>query len=146
MRQDGFFTARVFTPAFKQAAVSRLDAGEPVSAVARDLGVARRVVYRWREAYRAEGSAGLSRKRGRKVGWRKPPPGERPPGVQDGAPGEPRDAAAKLARAEARIAELERLIGRQQADLDFFRRALRALDATARQSAGATASTRSSGR
>jgi hypothetical protein len=31
-------------------------------------------------------------------------------------------------RAQARIAELERLVGRQQADLDFFREALRSWD------------------
>lgn len=30
-----------------------------------------------------------------------------------------------LKQAQARIAELERLVGRQQVDLDFFRRALR---------------------
>jgi hypothetical protein len=36
----------------------------------------------------------------------------------------------ELARAKARIAELERLIGRQQADLHFFREALRLWDAT----------------
>ena len=47
--------------------------------------------------------------------------------------------------AKARIAELERLIGRQQADLHFFREALRLWDATSR-SGGAPASMRSSKR
>ena len=32
---------------------------------------------------------------------------------------------AALARAKARIEELKRLVGRQQLDLDFFRKALR---------------------
>ena len=35
---------------------------------------------------------------------------------------------AELARAKARIEELERLVGRQQLDLDFFRKALRLAD------------------
>ena len=35
---------------------------------------------------------------------------------------------AELARAKARIAELERKIGRQELDLDFFRKALRLFD------------------
>jgi hypothetical protein len=34
----------------------------------------------------------------------------------------------ELAEAQARIAELERLVGRQQADMDFFRKALRSWD------------------
>jgi transposase len=141
MKQDRFFSARVFSAAFKQAAVERVEAGEPVGAVARELGVARRVLYRWREAWRAEGAAGLNRKRGRKVGWRKRPP-TAPPDEEVRSP----DARALLERAERRIAELERLVGRQQADLDFFRRALQALDASAEQSKPATPSTRSSRR
>jgi transposase len=140
MSQDQFFSARVFSPAFKQAAIARVEAGEPVGAVARELGLARRVLYRWREAWRAEGAAGLNRKRGRKVGWRKPPGALR----EDGPRLE--NAAALRERAERRIAELERLVGRQQADLDFFRRALQALDATASESTSATGPTRSSKR
>ena len=38
-------------------------------------------------------------------------------------------SVAELARAKARIEELERLVGRQQLDLDFFRKALRLADA-----------------
>ncbi len=34
--------------------------------------------------------------------------------------------ADPLAQAQAQVAELERLVGRQQVDLDFFRRALAA--------------------
>jgi transposase len=141
MSQDRFFTARVFSAAFKQAAIARVEAGEPIGAVAHELGLARRVLYRWREAWRAEGVAGLNRKRGRKVGWRKRPPGASPEN-------EPRskNAASLRERAERRIAELERLVGRQQADLDFFRRALQALDATASEGTSATDSTRSSRR
>ncbi|MGH8324931.1 MAG: hypothetical protein ACRETD_14220, partial [Steroidobacteraceae bacterium] len=94
-----------------------------------------------------QGAAGLNRKRGRKVGWRTPPPA--PPASCEPASADAGPSAAggadELARAEARIAELERIIGRQQMDLAFFREALRRWDATSR-SAGAPASTRSSKR
>ncbi len=48
-----------------------------------------------------------------------------------------------LAKAKARIGELERLVGRQQADLDFFREALRSWDAR-RRGSGAPISSPSS--
>ena len=55
-----------------------------------------------------------------------------------------------LARAKARIAELERKVGKQQMDLDFFREALRLIDAleakTLAAKTNATSSTRSSKR
>jgi transposase len=123
---------RVFTTDFKELAVLRLDAGEPVSALAAELGVRRKLLYDWAKAYRRHGAAGLNRKRGPK------PKGEgpcSPPALT--LPSEP------LARAQARIAELERLVGRQQVDLDFFRRALRLTDA-APASGTAPTSTRSS--
>jgi hypothetical protein len=44
------------------------------------------------------------------------------------------------ARAEARIAELERTIGRQQVALDFFQKALRSWDAKRRSSAATISS------
>jgi hypothetical protein len=76
--------------------------------------------------------------------------GPRGGGGGAGAPAPPRaaDAAAprpadELIQAKARIAELERLVGRQQADLHFFREALRLWDATM-PSDVALASTRSS--
>jgi transposase len=53
------------------------------------------------------------------------------------------EPAAELAKAQARIAELERLVGRQQVDLHFFREALRLWDATSHDS-GAPTFTRSS--
>jgi hypothetical protein len=61
--------------------------------------------------------------------------------AEDGA----RVEAEELTLARTRIAELERVIGRQQVDLDFFREALRLMDATL-PSATATNSTRSSKR
>jgi hypothetical protein len=53
-----------------------------------------------------------------------------------------------LLKAERRIAELERKIGRQQVELDFFQRALRQVKDVRQRSGtlGAPASTRSSKR
>ncbi len=104
---------RQFSDAFKEAAVRRLEGGEKIGAVAAAIGVRRKLLYQWRDAWRAMGSAGFNRKRGRKAGWKAAAP-----------------ASQELRKAQARIAELERLIGRQQADLHFFREALRLWDAT----------------
>jgi hypothetical protein len=65
----------------------------------------------------------------------------RSPGPDAVAPAAP--ASRELRKAQARIAELERVIGRQQADLHFFREALRLWDATPPKG-GAPISTRSS--
>lgn len=121
---------RVFTTEFKERAVMRLEAGASASALATELGVRRKLLYDWRQAYREDGVAGLNRKRGRKPGRL---PAKREP------------AGDALSQAQARIAELERLVGRQQVDIDFFRRALRLIDAEP-ASGSAANSTRSSKR
>jgi transposase-like protein len=134
---------RQFSNAFKEAAVRRLEGGEKVAAVAAAIGVRRKLLYEWREAWRRLGSAGLNRQRGRKPGWRAAEAGAaaaRSPGPDAVAPAAP--ASRELKQAQARIAELERLIGRQQADLHFFREALRLWDATP-PNGGAPISTRS---
>jgi transposase-like protein len=113
--------------AFKVKAIKRVERGEGVSPVARDLGVTRKALHDWVRAYKAFGPEGLNRKRGPKPGRRRLKP------LPDVAAGEGRGA---LAAAQLRIAELERVIGRQQLDLDFFRQALRALDGKARQGKG----------
>ena len=125
-------TPRLFTTEFKERAVLRLEAGEQFSALAAELGVRRKLLYDWRKAYRQLGVAGLNRKRG-------PKPHEQGSRLSPDhtAPADP------LMQAQARIAELERLVGRQQVDLDFFRRALRLTDAGVPSSI-APASTRSS--
>ena len=123
-------TPRGFTTEFKERAVLRLESGASASALARELGVRRKLLYAWRQAYRDQGAAGLNRKRGPKPGKVR---------MKRETAGDP------LSRAEARIAELERLIGQQQVDLDFFRRALRLTDA-APASGTAPTSTRSSKR
>src|SRR4029450_12778303 len=108
-------TIRAFSREFKLKVVRRMLAGENVSALARELKVLRKDLYVWRDRFRSGGPEAL-RGRGRppkagsaRVGrstTRKPP---------ISAP----DAASK------QIAELERKIGQQQVELDFFRQALR---------------------
>ena len=110
---------RVFTRAFKLSAVRRMHAGEDVGALARELGVRRKLLYDWREHFRNEGPEGL-RPRGRPS--------------NDGVAGV--GAADELAVAQARIVELERKIGQQQVDLDFFRAALRQVGGGRRRSGG----------
>ena len=68
--------------------------------------------------------AGLNRKRGPKPGPRKLRPLAEP--AAKGGSGE-------LAQARTKIAELERKIGQQALDIDFFHKALRALDAAITQ-------------
>jgi transposase len=106
----------------------RLEAGAPVSALALEAGVLRKSLYQWRAAYKTLGAAGLNRKRGPKPGGRASGgPAAAASGPPDARPPDP-EPPDELARAQARIAELERLVGRQQTDLDFFRKALRSWD------------------
>src|SRR5213592_3151300 len=107
---------RTFPTAYKLKAIKRAEGGEGVLPVARKLGISRKLLHDWIKAWKAYGPEGLNRKPGPKPGRRKRKP------VQ--ADGKKRSA---LAQASARIAELERLVGRQQLDIDFFRKALRAL-------------------
>jgi transposase-like protein len=46
---------RVFSTTFKESAVLRLAAGERLAEVARELGIARKLLYEWRAAYRRFG-------------------------------------------------------------------------------------------
>ena len=138
---------RQYSNDFKERIVIRLEAGERIAAVAEEAGVKRKLLYQWREAYRAMGVAGFNRKRGPKPGWKER---RAAAGRSASAPAVSPDAVASAARpaddlkkAEARIAELERVIGRQQADLHFFREALRLWDAMS-PDGGAPTSTRSS--
>jgi transposase-like protein len=57
-------SAAPWSRAFKLAALLRMEAGENVSALARELGIRRKFLYQWRARFRAEGPAGL-RSRGR---------------------------------------------------------------------------------
>ena len=123
-------TGRVFSLEFKERVAQRILNGESVSALHHELQIKRSVLYRWRDAYRKEGVAGLQRGRGR------------PPRVPNPPPAGDAGAAAAL-----RIAELERKVGQQALDLDFFRRAFKRVKESRRKPAepGATASTEKSG-
>jgi transposase len=124
----------------KLALLGRIEAGEGPAAVAREAGVLRKSLYEWRAAYRAHGAAGLE--------WpRRPKPGGRVAEGRASADGGPSAARPpdSLAKANRRIAELERLVGRQQADLDFFHEALRSWGEK-RRASGAPISSRSSKR
>ena len=131
-------TPRYLSREEKEGLVRRLEAGERIAALAAETGVLRKSLYEWRTAYRAMGAAGLNRKRGPKPGGRA---AVEPPSADAGPPAaRPPD---ELARAKARVAELERLVGRQQADLDFFREALRSWDERRRASGAPISSPRS---
>ena len=124
---------RQFPTAYKLKAIKRVERGEGVLPVARELGISRKILHDWIKAWNADGPDGLNRKPGPKPGPRKLKPVP--------ANEEKRSAPA---RASARIAELERLVGRQQMDIDFFRKALRALERPAAQGKPASASSKSS--
>jgi transposase len=142
---------------FKLSAVRRMVEGVNVSALSRELQVKRKRLYAWLACFRSGGPEAL-RPRGR------PPKVVDPPGEPEAVgieksepplavapspkPAAPADtvSAAEHAAAQRRIAALERVIGRQQMEMDFFRRALRRVG-DARQptgGSGGTASTRSS--
>ena len=96
-----------YSTEFKQDAVSRMgQGGKTITALAKQLGVRRKFLYVWRERLQAGGKAALERPVGR-------PPGSKSKSVST----QPTPSAAEL-----RIAELERLLGRKQVELDFFKR------------------------
>ena len=67
LSEEGWMTdgkARQYARAFKLAALERMAAGENVSALSRELGIRRRLLYQWREAVRRGGVEAL-RGRGR---------------------------------------------------------------------------------
>ena len=143
---------RQFSREFKLAAVSRMAAGENVSALSRELGVARKGLYQWRDRVRLGGAVAL-RSRGRMTKAERAQMQVEAVGVE--AVSAPRPERKRhrppappdeLARTQERIAKLERKIGRQQLELDFFQRALRHVGEVQPPSGvpGGTASTRSS--
>jgi len=130
--------SRIFSREFKLEAVRRIEAGENVSALARELTVKREILYRWRDAHRLGGPEAL-RLRGR------------PSRSEAVAMAAARGIAGKandLAEARWQIEQLQRKVGQQQLDLDFFKQALRHMQALgeADGAPGATASTPSSRR
>ncbi len=111
---------RVFSREFKVGIVRRMLAGENVSALARELRFSRKDLYVWRDRFLAGGPEAL-RGRGR------PPKAEAAglAGSSTRAKTLPDTPAAELEAAHKRIAELERKVGQQHVELDFFQQALR---------------------
>jgi len=95
--------------------VDRVMAGESPAALARELGIAKKFLYEWRDAGR--GSQGA-------------------PKVKKQEADSPEVAKAK--RLQARILQLEQLLGRQTAELSFFEAALRSVKGTCRKSGANT--------
>ena len=111
-------TIKTYPTAFKVAAIRRIESGEAVLHVARELGVSRKLLHDWKKAWGLKGLDGLNTKRGPKPGPKLMRPiGEVPL----------KRSTSELGAAHARIAELERKIGQQAIDIDFFQRALRVL-------------------
>lgn len=113
-------SAKGFSREFKLAAIARIDAGEKVARIARDLGVSRVALYRWRDQLRRGGVVG---RRVRSAGS-----ADKPSGAVERVP--PPELPAELVRARERIAELERKVGQQEVELDFFKGALRRIEAS----------------
>src|ERR1700733_2137327 len=98
--------ARKYSVDFKQEAVRRMAQATTIVGLANELGVRRKLLYQWRDQFVAEGRLGLERRKGR-------PPGSRSQSL----------SPPELSTAELRIAELERLLGRKQLEVDFLKRA-----------------------
>jgi transposase len=132
----------------KLAAVKRMLAGEKVPLLAKEIGTTRKSLYAWRASYLRGGAQAL---RGRGEPWASVE-AEPPPQASAAAPPLPgsgeQPALAELAKARGRIRELERKVGQQQLDLDFFQHALRTIREGRQPSdgSGAKSSTRASRR
>ena len=97
-----------YSAEFKKAAVDRMATHGNVQALADELGIRRKFLYHWRDQLRKLGIAALARGPGRPKG---------PTKKVEKAP------VAVVNADKARIAELERLLGRKQLEVDFFKQA-----------------------
>lgn len=123
---------REFSREFKLSAVKQVLAGCRVAAVAQALQVPSGRIYSWVRHYRQGGVEALRPARRPRKGF----------GVLE------LESGKDLATARRRIEELERKVGQQQVELDFFRQALRQVGEARRPSdgPGVRTSTRSSRR
>ena len=121
---------RVYSVELKLKTLERMRAGEPVSKLAAEIGVLPGKLYEWRETYRK--NAGKFRRRGR--------PGGLAEAVAAGVVVED-----DLTAAQQTIAELQRKVGEQSQLIDFFKGALRRIEAS-RQGKGEPGATASSPR
>jgi transposase len=107
---------RLFSREFKIAAIKRIEKGEKQTVVARDLKISSALLARWRSQVRQGGEAALG-EIGRPI-FKK---------------------SSTEARQQARVAELERLVGRQQTAIDFLEQALRQVEELRRTKNGSGA-------
>ena len=116
---------REYGTELKLAAVRRVLAGESVSAVAQEFGIRRKRLYVWKDRYAELGEAGLVHRRG----------GRPRKQAVAGHGLEARAGRGELLAARKRIAELERKVGQQELELDFFGEALRRIKVDGKRSA-----------
>ncbi len=127
---------RSFSRDVKLQAVRRMESGESSSSLSAELGVKRTMLYRWRDVVRRDGEKAFPGHGGRKLKADRLT-------REHGAEG-----ATELAQAWRKIADLERKVGQQQVDLDYFKQALRHIEAARQQNSarGVTASSPTSRR
>ena len=113
---------RVFNREVKLSAVGRLMAGESSTNIIQDLQIGSSHLSKWWSNYRRYGAEGL------RAAHR--------PRMMDAAKLKSIAEAADLAGAQQRIRELERKVGQQQLELDFFQKALRQVGKARRPSDG----------
>lgn len=104
---------RQYSKDFKLAALARFAVAENVADLAQELGIRRELLYKWDKQVAREGPEALR------------PAGRPRPVEMRSAEGSAERPVNDLSRARQRIAELERKVGQQQLDIDFFRAALR---------------------
>lgn len=115
---------RQFSREFKVSAVERMEAGESPTALAQELGVRRKLLYEWKKRVGEGGPESLH-------------PAGRPGPAAGGV------VVRREPDERRRIAELERLAGKQQALISFFENALQQVEA---ETAGKAESTKRSGK
>ena len=108
-----------YTAEFRQKALERMKTAENISALARELGIRRKFLYEW---LAQEGTAPVRRERSA-------------------------EEDKEIERLKKKVAGLEQLAGRQAAELDFFKGALRRIKEVRQSStnSGGTASSNKSG-
>lgn len=113
---------RIYSREFKEAAVRRILAGEKIRAVAKQLRLGK-LLYSWLDLYEQGGADALvPRGRPRKAeAWARRRALLQSPSSQARAYGH---AGSESAR-DPRLVELERKVGQQALELDFFKEALR---------------------
>ena len=97
---------RRFSRGFKVAAIKRVLDGESMAAVARELNIGTELLWRWEKTYNEKGEEYLLEI------------GQNSPGI----------VINREATHQRRIAELERLAGRQQLEIRFLDKALRQVE------------------